>query len=67
MAKIKDTKVQTSQWPKKKRQKHRQHNGQQKRDKSTRQHNGQNKRDKGTDNTMAKIKETKVQTTHWPK
>jgi hypothetical protein len=32
-----------------------------------RQHNGQNKREKSTDNTMAKIKETKAQTTQWPK
>jgi hypothetical protein len=54
MAKIKETKAQTTQWSKKKKQKYR-------------KHNGQKKRDKGTDNTLAKIKETKYKTTQWPK
>jgi hypothetical protein len=45
---------QTTQWPKEKRQK-------------DRQYNGQKKKDKRTDNTMAKRKKTKGQTTQWPK
>jgi hypothetical protein len=44
------TKGQTTQWPKEKRQK-------------DKQHNGQKKKDKRTDNTMAKRKKIKGQTT----
>ena len=67
MVKIKETKAQTTQWPKLKRQKYRQHNGQNKRDKSTDNTMAKIKETKVQDNTMAKIKETKVQTTQWPK
>jgi hypothetical protein len=49
-SKRKRTKGQTTQWPKEKGQK-------------DRQHNGQKKKDKRTDSTMAKRKRTKGQTT----
>ena len=53
MAKRKSTKEQTTQWPKEKGQKNRQHNGQKKKDKRTDNTMAKRKR---TDNTMAKTK-----------
>ena len=54
MAKTHSTKGQTTQWPKHKVQK-------------DKQHNGQETKYKKTDNTMAKTQSTKGQTTQWPK
>jgi hypothetical protein len=54
MTKRKSRKEQTTQWPKEKVEKNR-------------QHNDQKKKMKRTDNTMAKRKSRKEQTTQWPK
>ena len=54
MAKTQSTKGQTTQWPRHKVQK-------------DRQHNGQNTKYKMPDNTMAKTQSTKGQTTQWPR
>jgi hypothetical protein len=50
------------EWPKEKREKDKQYNGQRKNDKKDKQYNGQRKNDKRTNNIMAKGKTTKVQT-----
>ena len=41
-------------------------NGRHNNTQTNRQYNGRYKRDKSTENTTAKIKDTKVQTSQWP-